>query len=124
MAWDSDTSLTIEGSGAVAGTELYTTTLVTHTPGEWSHVQVTANSGGTTDSLIIRSYGTLDASSEVWDTVPLFQFTLDCTSGANCIVSFTVPKEIYKWRLGFVRTGSTDTIQTSANYRASGQNQS
>lgn len=120
MAWDSKTSLTIENSGDVDSTERYTTTYVTHTPGEWSHVQIVGNSDGTTSSLIIKVYTTLDASTENWDTVPIFQFLLDCTDGNDNDVSFSVPSWVYKWRLGFVTDTGSDTIATTANYRACG----
>ncbi len=116
MAFDSKTQ--IETAAAVAGTELFSDT-VTLTPGESAVVQVVGNSGGTTDNLIISVYNTLDDSSENWDTVPIFQFELDCTDGADNDVSFII-SGLYRWRLGFVRDGSTDTITTNAWYRGDG----
>ena len=71
MAWGSKTQ--IETAASVAGTELFSDK-VDLNPGEQAHVQVVANSGGTTDNLIISVYTTLDATSENWDTVPLFSF--------------------------------------------------
>jgi len=110
MAWGSKTQ--IENAASVAGTELFSDA-VSLNPGELSHVQVIGNSNGTTDSLVISVYATLDASSENWDTVPLFQFTLDCTDGNDNDISFMI-SGVYKFRLGFVRDGSTDTITTNA----------
>ena len=108
----------IENAASVAGTELFSDA-VTLTPGELSDIQVIGNSSGTTDSLEIKAYGTLDASSENWDTVPFFSFVLDCTDGNDNDVSFQVSGK-YKFRLGFVRDGSTDTITTNAWSRKDG----
>lgn len=116
MAWGSKTQ--IENAAAVAGTELFSDA-VSLNPGELSHIQVIGNSNGTTDNLIISVYGTLDASTENWDTVPLYQFELDCTDGNDNDVSFQI-SGVYKFRLGFVRDGSTDTITTNAYSRVDG----
>ncbi len=116
MAWGSKTQ--IENAASVAGTELYSDK-VTLNPGESSHIQVIGNSNGTTDNLVISVYATLDASSENYDTVPLFAFELDCTDGNDNDVSFIV-SGVYGFRLGFVRSGSTDTITTNAYSRENG----
>ena len=116
MSWGSKTQ--IETSAAVAGTELYSSS-VSLNPGESSHIQVVGNSGGTTDSLEIKVYTTLDDATENWDTVPIYSFTLDCTDGNDNDVSFIV-SDVYKFRIGFVRDGSTDTITTDAWSRVDG----
>jgi len=116
MAWGSKTQ--IENAASVAGTELFSDA-VTLYPGESAHVQIVANSNGTTDSLIVSVYSTLDASTETWDEVPITQFLLDCTSGNDTEVSFLV-SGVYKFQVGYVRSGSTDTITTSAWYRSNG----
>ncbi len=116
MAWGRKTQ--IENAASVAGTELYSDK-VTLNPGESSHIQVIGNSNGTTDNLVISVYATLDASSENYDTVPLFAFELDCTDGNDNDVSFIV-SGVYGFRLGFVRSGSTDTITTNAYSRENG----
>lgn len=113
MAWGSKTQ--IMTSASVASTAA-NSTAVTMTPGELSHVQLIANSNGTTSNLDIGVYGTLDASTENWDTVPLYQFTLDCTDGNDNDVSFVVP-DIYKWRLTCERANGSDTITVNAYYR-------
>lgn len=118
MAWGSKTQ--VATSLSVAGTELFSDDIDLN-PGESGHVQVVADSGGTTDSLIISVYGTLDDSSEVWDAVPVFQFVLDTTSGNPEEVSFVI-SGLYRCRIGFVRDGSTDTISTNAYIRKDGIN--
>lgn len=116
MGWGSKSQ--IASSLSVAGTELFSSA-VSLNPKELSHVQVIGNSNGTTDSLVISVYTTLDDSSENWDTVPIMQFTLDCTDGNDNDISFDV-EGVYKYRIGFVRDGSTDTITTNAYYRNDG----
>ena len=116
MAWGSKTQ--IENAASVAGTELFSDK-VSLNPGELSHVQVVGNSNGTTDNLVISVYSTLDASTENYDTAPLYQFILDCSDGNDNDVSFIV-SGVYAFRLGFVRDGSTDTITTNAWSRLDG----
>jgi len=116
MAWGSKTQ--IENAASVTGTELFSDA-VSLNPGESAHVQIVANSGGTTDSLTVSVYSTLDASSEVWDEVPVTQFLLDCTSGNDTEVSFLV-SGVYKFKVGYVRSGSTDTITVNAYVRVDG----
>ncbi len=116
MAWSAKTE--IEDAAAVAGTELFSD-IVSLNPGESALVQVVGNSGGTTDNLIISVYATLDDAGENWDTVAIYKFELDCTDGADNDVSFIV-SGLYRFRLGFIRSGSTDTIATDADYRSDG----
>lgn len=116
MAWGSKTQ--IESAASVAGTELFSD-IVSLNPGESAVIQVVGNSNGTTDNLIISVYATLDDSSENWDTVAIFKFELDCTDGTDNDVSFIV-SGLYRFRLGFVRSGSTDTITTDAWERKDG----
>lgn len=110
MGWGSKTQ--IENAAAVAGTELFSD-IVGLNPGESALVQAVGNSDGTTDGLIISVYATLDDGSENWDTVAVFKFELDCTDGNDNDVSFIV-SGLYRFRLGFVRSGSTDTITVDA----------
>ena len=118
MTWGSKNQ--IATSLSVAGTELFSSALSLN-PGESADIQVIGNSNGTTDSLVISVYTTLDASTENWDTVPLFSFVLDCTDGNDNDVSFLVTG-VYRFRIGFVRDGSTDTITTNAYERKDGIN--
>jgi len=116
MSWGAKTQ--IASALAVAGTELFSTAVVLN-PGELTHIQVVGNSGGTTDNLVISVYGTLDASAENWDTVAIMSFELDCTDGNDNDVSFTL-SGLYKFRIGFIRSGSSDTIDTDAWVRKDG----
>jgi len=116
MAWGSKTQ--IENAASVAGTELYSD-VMTLNPGELAHIQVVGNSNGTTDSLEIKVYTTLDDSTQNWDTVPLISLLLDCTDGNDNDVSFLV-SGVYSFYIGWVRDGATDTITTNAWVRKDG----
>lgn len=85
-------------------------------PNEYVVCQVVGNSSGTTDSLTISVYSTLDVAGETWDTVPIFTITLDCTDGANNNVTFIVEK-LYKFRVGVQRDGLTDTFTADMSHR-------
>ncbi len=118
MGWAS--KVQIEVAANVAGTELFSDT-VTLNPGELAHIQIVGNSGGTTDSLVISVYASLDSDMTNPDTVPIFSFTLDCTDGNDNDVSFIV-SGVYAFNIGYVRDGSTDTIVTDAWVRKDGVN--
>lgn len=118
MGWGNKNQ--IATSLSVAGTELFSNK-VSLDPGEVAHIQVVGNSNGTTDSLVISVYATLDDGSENYDTVPVFSFILDCTDGNDNDVSFII-SGLYAFRIGFVRDGSTDTITTNAWERKDGVN--
>ena len=100
---------------AVAGTELFSSA-ITLNPGKSAHIQVIGNSNGTTDNLIIAVYGSLDAGGQNWDTVAVFKIELDCTDGNDNDISFVV-SGLYSFRIGCVRSGTTNTITTDAYYR-------
>lgn len=103
---------------SVAGTELFSNA-VQPNAGEQTHVEVEADfPGSPTDDLVVSLYATLDDSSENWDDTPVFQFTIDNGTDPNK-VSFVV-SGLYKWRLGLIRSGSTDTITTNAYIRRDG----
>lgn len=119
MAWDSDTAATQLTS--IAATEKFFSTVVTLTPREISHVQVDINFVSTpTDDMLVAVYTTLDDSSERWDLVPWISFVVDKAVDPN-ILSFNIGPGVYRWRVGVVASGATDT-HTSADlsYRSDG----
>ncbi len=118
MAWGSDTAMT--QLTTVSDTEQFFTTLITLNPREIAHLQADINFAGTTDDMICSVYTTLDASTEVWDDTPLFDFLIDKDTDPHQ-VSFTVGPGIYKFRIGMKSTGATDD-HTSADvsYRVDG----
>lgn len=116
MSWGSKNQIIT--SQSVSGTEVFSSA-VTCNPGSEQHVEVEADfPASPTDNLLVRLYGTLDASSENWDDTPIFEFSIDNGTDPNK-VSFQV-SGLYKWRLGVVRDGSTDTITVDAWYRDDG----
>jgi hypothetical protein len=116
MAWLD--KLKIEDAASVAGTELFSDA-VQPNAGEQVHVEVEADFPATpTDDLLVRLYATLDDTSENWDDTPVLEFAIDNGTDPNK-VSFIV-SGLYKWRLGFIRDGSTDTITVNAWIRRDG----
>lgn len=116
MSWTNKTQ--IVDAVSVSGVEVYSDA-VTLNPGELAVVQVDANfTGSPTDDLLIKVYGTLDDSSENWDDTPVYQFAVDKDTDPNA-VTFNVSC-LYKFRLGLIRDGSTDTIVVDAYYRRDG----
>ena len=74
-----------------------------------------------TDAVIISLYGTLDASSEQWDTVPFMQFTHKPATVSAEYLSFTVAG-VYKFRIGALSAGATNTYTVDGDYRLNGVN--
>lgn len=116
MAWG--TKNTIINAQSVSGTEVFSSAVGLN-PGEVAHVQVEADFPATpTDNLIVKIYGTLDDTSENWDDTPLFQQEIDNGIDPNAIS--LVIAGVYKFRLGVIRDGSTDTITVNAYERRDG----
>jgi len=117
MSWAAKTK--IANALSVEGTELYSDA-VTLKSDETAHVQITGDFPTVaTDNLLIRVYTTLDASSETFDTTSVItELTLskDTDPGA---ISFSI-NGVYKFRLGLIRSGSTDTITANAWVRTNG----
>ena len=114
VAWGSDTSATQLTS---VSTEQFFDETPQLAANEFARVQIIGNSSGTTDNLEVKVYSTLDATSENWDTEPIIEFTIDCTDGNDNDRSFTVTGDVYKFRVGVQRSGSTDTFTADMNYR-------
>ena len=110
MAWGSKTSSTQLSS---ITTEQFFSQTPTLNPGETAHVQIGCDfPASPTDNLIVAVYGTLDASSESWDSVPLLEFEID--NGTDQPDAAFLVSGVYKFRVGARRSGTTDTI-TSAD---------
>jgi len=116
MAWGSKTQI---ASGVSAtSTETYSSA-ITLNPRELAHVQVKADfPTSPTDHLEVSVYTTLDDSSETWDDVPIYAFQISNTSDPS--VASIQLSGLYKFRLGFKATGSTDTITVDAWVRKDG----
>jgi len=118
MAWDSKTQIITAQS--VAGTEVYSSA-VSLNPGELADVQVKADFPGTpTDNLKVTVYMSLDDTSETWDNQSTATLVLMNTQDP-AYRSFPV-SGCRKFRIGVVRTGTTDTITVDAWVRKDGVN--
>ena len=113
MAWGAkDTSATLLTS--IVGTEQFFNVFPQLTPGELIHCEVELDSvGSPTSELRVNVYGTLDDSTENWDDTPLMSFVIANAPDPNK-VSFSM-SNIYKFRIGVIREGGSDTI-TSADF--------
>ena len=113
VGWGSDTGST---QLTTISTEQFFSQTPNPDPNEYVVLQIVGNSSGTTDSLVISVYATLDAATENWDTVAVYSVTLDCTDGADNDITFVV-KDLYKFRVGVARDGSTDTFTADMSHR-------
>ena len=105
---------------AVEGTELFSS-LVSLNPGEQVHIEVECDfPASPTDNLVVAAYATLDDTSENWDDTAFLQFEIDKGTDPNK-VAFIV-SGFYKFRLGFVRAGGSQTLTTDAWIRKDGVN--
>lgn len=111
MAWTSKTSATQLTS--ITTEQIFDET-PTLNPGEIAHCEVEADfPTSPTDNLIVAVYATLDDSTENWDDTPVMEFKIMNDNDPNKR-SFVV-SDLYKFRVGVRRDGSTDTI-TSADF--------
>lgn len=120
MAWGSKTPFT--AVTAVNNTTEEFLEAVTMNPYEVCHVQLQVDNehaSAVTDALIISVYGTLDASTEQWDTVPFMQFTHKPATVSAEYLSFTI-SGVYKFRIGALSAGATNTYTLDGDYRLNG----
>ena len=118
MAWgakDAATQLT-----AITTAEKFFDDLVSLNPGETAHVEVEANPPATpTDHLKVSVYGTLDTTTESWDETAIMSFTIDKDLADPNKASFLV-SGVFKFRVGVVVDGATDTYVADMNHRVNG----
>ena len=120
VTWGADTALTTQTAinntteeflhGAGLGIDLST--------GLSCHVQLEVDneSGSVTDDLIVAIYTTLDASSEVWDDEPFMKFSITPSGVALERHAFVV-SGVYKFRIGCLSSGATDTYAAGGDFR-------
>ena len=113
MAWGAkQTATQLTG---IQSTEKFFTSSVNVGLGDYAHVQIKIDfPADPVDTAIVSVYATLDATSEVWDTEPIQTHAIG--PGTDKIKSFVV-NDVYKFRVGVVRSGSTDTLVADMAYR-------
>lgn len=117
MAWDTKTKIA-DGLSA-AGTEVFSDSVDLKSD-ETAHVQISADfPGSPTDDLTVSVYTTLDASAETWDNTT-FATAVTMDKGTDPNVHSITVTGVAKFRVGFVRSGSTDTITVNAWVRKNG----
>lgn len=84
-----------------------------------AHVQLEVDNehaSAVTDAVIVNVYTTLDDSSEDWDERPFMAFRVLPTSINAEDVSFVV-SGVYRFRIGLLSAGATNTYTVGGNYR-------
>ena len=116
VTWGSDTALTTQ-TGIDNVTEEFIGT-IDLASGLSAHIQLEIdNEGGSvTDAVIISVYATLDATSEVWDDQAYMTFTILPSSIALERHPLVV-SGIYKFRIGVLSAGATDTYAVGGDYK-------
>ena len=116
VTWGSDTALTTQ-TAIDNSTEEFLGT-IDLAAGLQAHIQLEVDneSGSITDNLIVAIYSTLDATSEVWDDEPFMEFTIKPSGIALERHAFVVAG-IYKFRIGCLSSGATDTYTAGGDYK-------
>ena len=98
------------GSDAdIDGTERFTSDIDLETSGyEGVQVHIKYDASGTTDNLVCAVYGSLDGTN--YSDFPIKSIVFDNNAGVETEVSFIL-KDYQHFRIGFVRSGSTDTFE-------------
>lgn len=120
MVWSDKTNFTAQ-SGINNTTEEFLEA-VTMNPYEQCDVQLlidNEHASVVTDAVIISVYATLDVSSEQWDTVPFMQFNHKPATVSAEYLSFVVAG-VYKFRIGVLSAGATNTYTVDGSYRLNG----
>ena len=117
VLWGSDTALTTQT--AIDNSTEEFMGIIDLATALSAHVQLEIdNEDGTTvtDDAIIAIYATLDASTEVFDDNPFMQFRVTPAAVALERLSFVV-SGVYKFRIGALSSGATDTYAVGGDYR-------
>ncbi len=116
VTWGSDTALTTQtaidnSTEEFIGTIDLSTALSAHI-----QLEIDNESGSVVDAVIISVYATLDATSEVFDDQAYMTFSI-LPSGIALERHPIVVAGIYKFRIGVLSSGATDTYAVGGDYR-------
>ncbi len=116
VTWGSDTALTTQtaidnSTEEFIGTIDLSTALSAHI-----QLEIDNEGGSVVDSAIISVYATLDASAEVFDDRAYMTMTIT-PSGVALERHPLVVSGIYKFRIGVLSSGATDTYAVGGDYR-------
>lgn len=117
VTWGNDTAFSVTQTGINNVTEEFLDTI--DLSGALSaHIQLEIdNEGGSkTDDVIISIYATLDATSEVFDDEPYMTFVI-VPDGVALERHPLVVSGVFKFRIGALSTGGTDTYAVGGDYR-------
>ncbi len=120
VTWGADTALTTQAAINNTVEEfLHASGLGIDMSGALScqvQLEVDIESGSVVDDLLVAVYTSLDASTEVWDDVPFMSFSHTPAGITLERVAFVV-SGVYKFRIGVLSSGATDTYTAGGDYR-------
>ena len=109
MAFDAESQIGTDLD--IVGAYQYSSAIAFDT-NEYAHVQISCNSGGTTDSILASIQGSTDGTRWDDDVKPVYgPVFVDCTDGGDNDISFVIPPGLVNARVALIRSGSTDTIR-------------
>ncbi len=116
VTWGSDTALTTQT--AIDNSTEEFLGIIDLASGLSAHVQLEIDNeaGSVTDDLIVNIYTTLDAATEVWDDNPFMSFTIT-PAGVTLERQSFVVSGVYKFRIGCLSSGATDTYAAGGDYK-------
>ena len=116
VTWGSDTALTTQTAIDNATEEFIGTIALATALSAHIQLEIDNESGSITDAVIISVYATLDDTSEVFDDQAYMTFTI-LPSSVTLERHPLVVSGIYKFRIGALSDGATDTYAVGGDYR-------
>lgn len=116
VTWGSDTALTTQTAIDNSTEEFIGTIDLSASLSAHIQLEIDNESGSVTDAVIISVYATLDDASEVFDDQAYMTFTIS-PSGVAVERHPLVVSGVYKFRIGVLSSGATDTYAVGGDYR-------
>ena len=116
VEWGADTALTTQTAIDNSTEEFVGTIDLSTALSAQIQLEIDNEGGSVVDSAIISVYATLDASSEVFGDKPYMTMTIKPDTVALERHPLVV-SGIYKFRIGVLSSGATDTYAVGGDYR-------
>ncbi len=116
VEWGADTALTTQTAIDNSTEEFIGTIDLSTALSAQIQLEIDNEGGSVVDNVIISVYATLDASSEVFGDKPYMRFTIKPDTVALERHPLVV-SGVYKFRIGALSTGATDTYAVGGDYR-------
>ena len=116
VTWGSDQTLTTQTAIDNATEEYIGTIDLSSALSAYIQLEIDNESGSVTDAVIISIYGTLLDDASRWDTEPYMTFTI-LPSVITVERHPLVVSGIYRFRIGVLSSGATDTYAVGGDYK-------